>query len=94
MTKGLKIGNTASTESIERLISIIKKYCDCFCKKGTRRTIIGYEFAIDTKASPPVCCKVPRYGPHKSKIIMDQIGDILKKIIGLRSVKAHGGAKL
>ena len=34
LTKGLKIGYTASAESRERIISIIKKYWDYFCKKG------------------------------------------------------------
>ena len=28
--------------------------------------------------SPPVCCRVPRYRPHESNIIMDKIGDLLK----------------
>ena len=40
-TKGLKIGDTEFAESRERLISIIKKYWDCFCKKFTCRTILG-----------------------------------------------------
>ena len=78
MTKCLKIGDTAFSESRERLISKIKKYWDYLCIKGTRYTIPGYNFAIDTRASPPVCCKVPMYGPNEPRIIMDQIGDILK----------------
>ena len=41
LNKGIKIGNTSSAESKERLISIIKKYWDCFCKKGTRHKIFG-----------------------------------------------------
>ena len=68
----------ASAESIQRIISKIKKYWDCSCKKGTIRTILGYKFAINTGASPPVCCIVPRYIPNESNIIIYQIGNMLK----------------
>ena len=33
---------------------------------------------MDTGASPPVCCKFPMYGTNESRIIIDQIGNILK----------------
>ena len=38
----------------------------------------GTNSQIDTILSAPVCCKVPRYVPHESNIILDQIGDLLK----------------
>ena len=27
----------------------------------------GFKFNIDTGDTPPICCKVPRYGPFESK---------------------------
>ena len=78
VTKGLRIGDTASVESRETLIGTFKKYWNCFHKKGTCCTIFGYEFAINPGTPPPVCCKVPRYGPHESSIIMNQIADLLE----------------
>ena len=50
---------------------------DCFCKRGARRTILDYEFAIDTGASSPVCYRRPTYGPHEKSIIMDQVKSLL-----------------
>ena len=40
---------------------------------GTHRSILGYEFGIDTGGAKPVCCRKPSYGPHESKIIMAQV---------------------
>ena len=59
------------------MIQIIHKHWDCFCKEGSRRTILGYEFGIDTGDSKPVFCKKPAYGPCESKIIMYQVQKIL-----------------
>ncbi len=73
----LRIGPNVSQPIRDNIISVISEYWDCFAKEGVRRPIIGYEFAIDTGASTPVCCKKPAYGPHESKIIMDQIGNLL-----------------
>ena len=39
--------------------------------------ILHFEFAIDTGASAPVCCKKPHYGPHESNIIMQHL-EVLK----------------
>jgi hypothetical protein len=68
-----KHGASATQEDINAIIVIIKKYWDCFCGEGARRTILGYEFAIDTGSATPVCCKEPQYGPHETKIIMEHI---------------------
>ena len=68
----LKIGPSASPEQRQQIIGIIKKHWDCFCKRGAKRTILGFEFGIDTGASPPVSCKIRQYGPHESKIMMVQ----------------------
>ena len=52
-----------------RLEEIIKKYWDVFAVAGLKDPIRGFQFTIDTGNSPPVCCKLPRYGPHESRII-------------------------
>ena len=56
---------------------LIIKYWDCFCAKGARRTILDYEFVIDTGSSPPICCCRPKYSPHEKPIIMDQIASLI-----------------
>ena len=38
---------------------------------------MGFDFSIDTGASPLVCCPKPHYGPHESKIIMGHIRDLI-----------------
>ena len=52
---------------------IVKKYWDCFCKRGARRPILVYDFLIDTGSAKLVCCRKPRYGPYESKTILQQI---------------------
>jgi hypothetical protein len=44
-----------------------------FYPAGIWFPILGFEFCIDTGASPPVCCRKPHYSPHEGKIIMEQI---------------------
>ncbi len=73
-----KIGSHVADNTKKEIISVIKEYWDCFAKEGVSRSILGYEFAIDTGGSKPVCCKKPAYGPHESRIIMEQIENLLK----------------
>ena len=77
LQKGLKVGSLASGSEKEQVISMIKKYWDCFCKRGAQRTILEYEFSIDTGTSKPVCCKSRQYGPHESSIMMSQVEALL-----------------
>ena len=49
--------------------SILKEFWDVFVQEGLRRNIRGYSFNVDTGPSKPICCKVPRYGPHESRVI-------------------------
>ena len=77
LKKGLEIGSSINTNLRNSIIDIVKTYWDCFCKEGARRTILDYEFAIDTSTSKPVCCKKPAYGPHESTIIMKQVQQLL-----------------
>jgi hypothetical protein len=55
------------------IVAIIESHWDCFYSAGVQFPILHFEFAIDTGASPPVCCKKPHYGPHESKIINAQV---------------------
>ena len=78
LMKGLKISNTVSEATRTEVINIIKEFWDCFAKKGAKRTIIGYEFGIDTGAATPVSAKNRQYGPHESLIMMEHIHALLK----------------
>ena len=59
------------------ITNIVKEYWDCFVKVGAKRPILRYEFGIDTGGSKPVCCRKPSYGPYESRIIMEQISQLL-----------------
>ena len=48
------------------VIGLVKEYWDVFCKEGLKDPIRGFSFQIDMGESPPVCCKIPRYGPHEA----------------------------
>ena len=78
LDKHFKIGEHVSATNKQRVLTLIKRYWDCFCKEGAKRTILGYEFSIDTGGSQPVCTKQTQYGPHETKIIMEQIQALLK----------------
>ena len=39
----LHIGDTVDDLTKNKIIDIIKKYWDCFCKEGAKRTILGYQ---------------------------------------------------
>ena len=73
----MKIGKNVDEPTRDDIIHIIQKYWDCFCKEGARTTILGYEFVIYTSDSKPLCCKKPECGPYESKIIMDQVQQLL-----------------
>ena len=55
------------------ILRVIEKNSDAFDEKGVSRPVLGYEFYIDTGASPPVCCQFPQYGVHESKVMTSQI---------------------
>ena len=77
LMKNLHIGDSIKQAYKDAIIGIIKDYRDCFCVKGACHTILDYEFAIDTSAFKPVCCRQPTYGPHEKPIIMEQISSLL-----------------
>ena len=75
---GLRISDKATLAVRTQVRELIIKFWDCFCEEGARRPILGYEFAIDTGDSKPVCCRKPNYGPYESEIIMKSIMSLLK----------------
>ena len=66
----LNVGANVDSKHKDALILTIQKYWDSFCKRGARRTILDYEFSINTGASKPVCCRRPTYGPYDRSIIL------------------------
>jgi hypothetical protein len=88
LTKNLKIGTAVDPTTRAAITDIITSHWDCFYSEGVKYPILYFEFAIDTGASPPVCCKKPHYGPHESKIIMAHIAVLpdngwIRKCFGL-----------
>ena len=77
LDKDLKLGPSICDQSKQDVVAVIKKYWDCFVTVGAKRTILGYEFGIDTSGAKPVCCRKPSYGPYESKVIMSQLEDLL-----------------
>jgi hypothetical protein len=75
--KNFVIGTDVSPAIRASIVAIIESQRDCFYGAGVKFPILYFEFAIDTGASPPVCCKKPHYGPHESRIIMEQL-EVLK----------------
>ena len=78
LQRSLRINDRIPASIRDKIIQSIKDFWDCFATEGVRRTIIGYEFAIDTGTCKPVCCRKPAYGPHEAKIIMEQIKNLQK----------------
>ena len=52
MEHGFKVGKKVTSDNYRGIRDIIIKYWDCFCAGGAVRTILDYEFAIDTGAPP------------------------------------------
>jgi hypothetical protein len=76
-TNNFVIGPNVDPAVRKRIVDIIETHWYCFYSAGVRHTILDFDFAIDTGGSSPVCCRKPHYGPHESKIIMDQIDVLL-----------------
>ena len=69
--RDLRFDESVDADLKVQITDIIKEYWDCFVK-AAMRTILQYEFGIDTGVSKPVCCRKPSYGPYESRIIMEQ----------------------
>ena len=44
-----------------------------FCEDGLRRPIREFSFQIDTGRNLSIYCKPPRYGPHESEVMQNQV---------------------
>ena len=75
--KNVYTGDNVTQYYKDNLTVLIRKYWDCFCVRGTRRTILDYEFSIDTGASKLFFCQLTTYEPHGNPITMDQISSLL-----------------
>ena len=51
------------------ILRLIKKHWDVFAQEGLKNHIRGFICHIDTGNAQPVCCKLPRYGPHEARVI-------------------------
>ena len=69
LLRDLHIGNNVDSAIRHKIINIIQDNWDSFCERGASRPMLNFEFCIDTGNSPPVCCRQPVYGFHKSKIM-------------------------
>ena len=78
LARDLKFDATVDKETRNSVTSIVKEFQDCFIKEGAKRTILGYEFGIDTGGVQPVCCRKLSNGPYESKVIMEQITQLLR----------------
>ena len=51
------------------IVPIIKEYWDVFAQEGLKNPILGFQFVVDTGASKPICCRLPRYGLYEAPVI-------------------------
>ena len=51
------------------ITEIIKRHWDVFAPEGLKNHIRGFVCHIDTGTAQPVCCNIPRYGPHEARVI-------------------------
>ena len=72
---------------------LIMKYWDVFAPEGLKNHIRGFTCHIDTGMATPVCCKVPRYGPHEARVIAELTRGLAKsKRTHRRGTKPVGSA--
>jgi hypothetical protein len=69
--KHFRLGAAVDFETRGKIEMMVQKYWDVFHEAGVRLPVLGFEFAIDTGGSQPVCCRKPNYGPHESAIILE-----------------------
>ena len=52
---------------------LVTMYWEFFAEVGIKRSILRFEFAINTEKHTPVCCKKSRYGQHESLFYLKQV---------------------
>ena len=55
--KALKIGEHVHADTRAYIKKLVLTFWDIFAKIGLKRTMHGFEYAIDTGKHTPVCCK-------------------------------------
>ena len=78
MINDLRIGSTVDKSIKYILISIIKEFCDCFCKGVLQWSIVGCELAIYTGNEDSVFCNNLSYETNEFKINILQIVQLLE----------------
>ena len=73
LDKYLHLSTNIDPTVSDTILRVIRDHWDAFDEKGVNRPVIGYEFCVDTGGSPPVCCRLPKYGIHESKVMTEQI---------------------
>ena len=63
------IGEYVDTSIRQSVLYIVKSNLDFFCQQGVSRSVLDFEFCIDTGDSVPVCCHQPNYEFHWRKIM-------------------------
>jgi len=76
----LKFDDSVDAATQATLTSIVKEYWNCFIKTVAKRTVLEYEFGIDTGGENPVCCRKPSYGSNDPKFIMQKLSKLLSNI--------------
>ena len=59
--------------------AIIIAYWDAFDPSGALRPVRGHISHIDVGDHKPVCCKVPRHGPHESRVMDKLLAELESK---------------
>ena len=77
LSKDLKFDGNLDLRTKNEVTKIVKDYWDCFATRGVKRTILGYKFGINTAGAKPVCCRKPLYGHYESKVILEQVRQLL-----------------
>jgi len=73
----LKIQDSVPPQAKDIIHQLVREFWDIFAKDGLKRTMLGFEFSIDTGSHTPVKCKKPHYRPNESKVIMETIKTLL-----------------
>ena len=60
------------------IIALIKAFWDVFTEEGFVKQIHGIQFHIDTGDTKPICCTLPDYGPHETRVITQLMVTLLK----------------
>ena len=69
LLRHFRISEHVETSMCQSVLSIIKFNWDSFCERGVLRSVLDFEFCIDSGDSFPICRRQPCYGFHEWKII-------------------------